>query len=91
LVLVLVAAAAFAGGVYAVVLSKLGPPPETAEEGGAFASGSFPSEVAGGWATAAAGAVRADRHYCLLVPLALPATVAFVYVNWLCFEFFRNG
>jgi len=81
-VIVVGAVLTFIGGVYAAVISKQFPL-ATQEDGIACSSGPA-------WVAAALDAVQRDRHYCILVPLVVPATVGFAYVNWLCFEFFRN-
>ena len=36
-------------------------------------------------------ALRDDRHYVLLVPVALPVLLLFVYLNWFGFKLYRHS
>lgn len=36
-------------------------------------------------------AVQGDRHYCLLVPLSVPVTLAAVGLNWFCLKLFKHN
>lgn len=37
------------------------------------------------------GADDAFRYYALIVPVTLPATIIFVYLNWLSVSFFKTA
>lgn len=34
--------------------------------------------------------VKADNYYCFLVPLLIPASLIFIYANWVSVKFFRH-
>lgn len=35
--------------------------------------------------------IKYDYYYCLLIPLTLPASVVFVFINWLGLKIFRHN
>ena len=35
--------------------------------------------------------IRNDHYYCYLLPLAIPSTILFIYLNWVGMKFFRNN
>lgn len=36
-------------------------------------------------------AVKHDHYYCYLLPACIPATMLFIYINWLSLKFFRHN
>mmetsp|Transcript_36170 Transcript_36170/g.102258 ORF Transcript_36170/g.102258 Transcript_36170/m.102258 type:complete len:123 (+) Transcript_36170:372-740(+) len=36
-------------------------------------------------------AIQADRYYCLLIPLTIPATIIAVTINWMSMKLFKHN
>lgn len=77
-------AAACAVMLFWMVGAKLVPP----ERAAAWLGTSWGTGPAQAWWVAAWAFAAADTHYCLLLPLTLPAALAFVLVNWMSWKLF---
>ena len=35
--------------------------------------------------------IKDDEYYCVLIPILIPVTVVFMYLNWLSMKFFKHA